>query len=267
MLNGVKSELIKGFSQTKMYIFLIVLAGAPFVGAIGSIILKNTPGISSDPALVAQLSFTMLKYPLSVLGGVVDLLVPIFIIILISDMITEEYIKGTLKLALITPNKRERILLSKIATIAIEIGLMLGILLVSSYLAGLIFFDKTSTLEYGTISLGVLEGIGYTLGAYALTFFVLVAFAVLIMFMALHLKSTGSVIGVSVGLIIVAPLLSLIGDAIGKAIIINYFKFYNILFTSFDVMELLRGIGIVLVYGLGSFILSYLTFKKKDLVY
>ena len=147
MLKSVKCELYKGFSQLKMLVFLIVMALAPIVGAVGSILLSKSNEIISNPSFGEALRVTNLDLPIKMLNGLVDFIVPVFIIILVADSITEEYIHGTLKLSLMVPMTRVKCIVSKLIALGVEIAVMLGVLLIFSYIAGFIFFGNTDVFR------------------------------------------------------------------------------------------------------------------------
>jgi len=264
MLNSIKNELSKSFSQIKMFIFIIVLAGAPLVGAIGFKLLKSQ---ITDPKELEMLSFSGMSFPLQMLGGLVDFLIPIFIIILVADKITEEYKQGTLILPLITPISRTKLLLSKILTIGIEITVLFCVLFGSSYLFGIIFFGYESGFSHGLLSLSTVNGVLYTLGSFALTGLILFIFSLIVIMLSLIFKSSGSLIGISVGMIFVMQMMSLLGKNFSKLLISNYFKFYMTIFYPMETLDYLIGILIIMLYGIVGIVLSFTIFKKKDLIY
>jgi ABC-2 type transport system permease protein len=69
-------------------------------------------------------------FPLEALKMHLDMLLPIFISILIADIITDEYRSGTLKLPLIHPVSRRKLLNSKLFTILVTITVLLLFFLV-----------------------------------------------------------------------------------------------------------------------------------------
>ncbi len=264
MINCIKNELYKSFSQIKIFVFLLAVAAAPLVFGIGILFVRTQ---LTDPAQVEMFSYTGMQFPLEILSGLAELLIPVFIVILISDKFTEEYKQGTLKLPLITPVSRKKILFSKIISVGIEITILLVILFGSSYIFGNILFGFQSDFTYGMMSFTIFDGIIITILSYMLTGIILFVFSLIITVLAIILKSTGSLIGIAVGMILSMQIISLLGETISKLLLPNYFKFYISLFYPMDTKDLITSTSIIIIYGIIGLSLSVTLFKKKDMNY
>jgi len=113
LLSLIKNELYKLFHSKKIYVFGIIITALAILGTIA--FKKNMPAADLNIHFVA-------KFMLSVM---MESIITIFSVILISDMITDEYKCGTLKLPMLHPISRLQYFASKIISVTIITLLML----------------------------------------------------------------------------------------------------------------------------------------------
>jgi ABC-2 type transport system permease protein len=267
VLNSIKCELYKGFKQVKMYVFLLSMVGLPVMAAIGSIALRNNAEVAKDPQALALVNFDFLNLPVNMLGIVSDFILPVFAAILAVDLVTEEYIHGTIKLPLLTPMKRLTLLLSKAIALLFELAIILGTLLASSYAVGLVFFGKTDSFRYLEKELSMAQGLVHTLASYGILLLVIFSFGMLAFIVAVNLNSIGAAIGGSIGLIALMKLLSIVGRTTQYYLLTTYFNFYSILFVNADKTFIVRGFAVIGLYMALALTSAAVMFNKKDLVY
>ena len=62
-------------------------------------------------------------------------------------------------------------------------------------------------------------------------------------------------------------IISSLGGNVAKFMLGSYFKFYPLLFSNLDKIELINGFGVIAIYGVMGLIVSIIIFKNKDIVY
>ncbi|MEC9488219.1 MAG: ABC transporter permease [Halanaerobium sp.] len=255
MANLIENELIKLFAKKKLYIFL---------GIIFAMIL--IPGLVFKFSEVAK-PVSGQQFPLEILNSNVELLLPIFLAILVADLITEEYRDGTLKLFLVHPVSRSKLLHAKLITILIAVVILMAFSLVASYAMGTILFGWGQGLQFGDANYQGFQGILVTAGAHLFSILPLMACALVLLVIALNLTSGGAVVGISIGLIMGLTVLGQISLAARPYLLTTYFRYYLLFLNQPGWKELLQGVAAVLLYGGISYILSLRFFQHKDLQY
>lgn len=213
----------------------------------------------------ADMVINGLSFPLTVLAGIGEM-IAIFVIILVADMITDEYVTGTLKLNLLHPVSRTRFWFAKALSLLLAIGILLGFTLGSSLVIGTIIGGIGDSLKIAGHTFSPIPGLLATSAAFFSTAIPLWSYALLVMFFAIHLTSTGSVIGVGMGLYFFMAILGQVWGA-GRPYLLNtYINIYGYVFTG-QWKQVITGVLVILLYGGLGYLLGLYSFKRKDLLY
>jgi ABC-2 type transport system permease protein len=212
----------------------------------------------SDPSLSeAGISRTLWE-GVSVAGANLIFLCTIFTVIIAADSVAGEFSSGTIKLLLIRPASRSKILMSKyVATLLFAIALIL-ILFISAFLIS-----------------GILEGFGHlgdgtaghVLAIYGSSGIEMLLIVTLAFMLSTVFRSSSLSIGVALGLLFIGPLLV---GLIAKYAWAKYYLFSNTLSQYVNDSPMIEGltlqfsIGILLVYFLVFNLLSWVIFVKRD---
>ena len=244
MIGLIKNELVKVFNQKKIYIFLALVFGH----IIFSIVL-SLMGII-NPELTGQ---TFAYDNLSLLA---QFLLPIFSIILIGDMITEELVKGTFKLSLIHPVSRKEYLTGKFLSLGIILGILLLSSLVFSYISGTFIFGWGESFQIGQKALSTQHGIIWTLFSHFISIIPIMAFNMYVFILAMKLETSGGLVGIGIGIYLIMDVIRLFIAGLRPFVIINYFRFYENLLAGLAPQELISAILIISIYGMAGYLVS-----------
>ncbi len=214
-----------------------------------------------------EIVITAQQFPLDILKLNLEMLIPIFSAILISDIITDEYRSGTLKLPLIHPVSRIKLLNAKIITILVILIVLSIFSLVISYVLGLTLLDWGDSFMLNGKVYSTLNGILITVGSHLASIIPLLAFNLIIIMISLKLESSGTVVGAAVGLIFGFNILIQLSETIRPYVISYYFNYYPILLKNTLSKETLIGLLVITGYGIGTYFVCLNLFNKKDIVY
>lgn len=200
-------------------------------------------------------------------------LVALFAIIIAAGMVANEFSWGTIKLLLIRPISRVKILLSKYVIVLLFSLLMLAVLFVLSFIFGAIFFglgDPTPYLAYVDGEIVEKSHVVHLIVSYLLESVGLLMFSTMAFMISAAFRNSSLAIGISIFLL-------LMGETITSLLAIKfdwakYLLFANIdLNQYFDVRPLMDGmtLGFSLVTLLVYFIIfqtiSFMAFVKRDI--
>ena len=112
-----------------MAIILIVSLFSLASALITNGIFKPT-NPNADTAMQSQIlsslgRFNGQSFPLTLFGGVMSTILPIFVVILIANMVTDEYTDGSLKLPLLRQVSRNELLIGKLVSLTVVMILMM----------------------------------------------------------------------------------------------------------------------------------------------
>jgi ABC-2 type transport system permease protein len=206
-------------------------------------------------------------YPLNFLGLVTSWIMPIFMIILCADMVTEEYLNGTLALSLAHPVSRTSLMTAKAISLLVIMTFLLLSTLLIAYVIGTLFFGWGNSFMIQGTTFSTFNGILLNIGLYGISALPLIAFGMVVMFISLQFNSGSVVTGVSIGLMLILTLGAEMVPRLQPFIITTYFNTfsYSLLFFR-DLPNILMGVNMIVLYGIGFYLASILVFKKRDLV-
>lgn len=264
MFNLIKNEVYKMFKTKKILVFMLVIFVYNFLPS-----LEQVMGTIDQAEVIINgqtTAFYMLNFMISNIF-------PIFIIISLADMITGEYTNGTLKLALLHPVSRAKLLTAKMIALTLVLFCILVFSLVLSYAMGTLIFGWGDQFSYqdpdqaisDATTYPTKEGIMVTISSYIVSIFPLMSFGMIIMFLALLFNSSGVLAGISIGLVIFLSILGGVVEPIQPYLIVDGFSMFKDIFVLKDVSAFLNSIIVTAIYGMGFFLASIYLFKKKDL--
>ncbi|UUZ80964.1 ATP-binding cassette domain-containing protein [Paenibacillus sp. P26] len=148
LLRLVQNEQIKIYSRLRTWIMLAIMA----LSVIGMAILMKYVVETGMNHVLQFMAFA------SNLTG----LAFIFSVIVAGDSVVAEYTWGTIKLLLIRPVSRGKILLAKYISVLLFLLVLLLVLIILSYLAGLLLFGVSGTVSPDSSLPAILQKYGLT---------------------------------------------------------------------------------------------------------
>lgn len=179
----------------------------PYKKDIERVIAENEYRITHDMPKVT--SYNVWSFMNGVMG-LVDI-VALFTIIIAAGIVASEFSWGTIKLLLIRPINRAKILLSKYITVLLYALFMLGLLFVLSFILGAIFFG----FEQNQPHLAYLDGqiveraqIPFLLSQYLLSSVGLLIFTTMAFMISAAFRNSSLAIGLSIFLLLVGSIVT-----------------------------------------------------------
>lgn len=224
--------------------------------------LENDSPAPSDNPWSALLTFS----------GLVEMAI-VFAIVIAADMVAGEYTAGTMKLLLIRPHSRTKILISKYISVSLFAVVMLALLVVCGYAANALFYglgsihttDLFLNQQGQVVQQNVLMQV---IKIYGLSIFPVMGYVTLAFAVSTVLRNSALALGISLFIMIVGN--SMI-EATAKMEWLKYLPFANsdISLYIFHLparpeMTLFFSITVLLVYIFALALLSWIVFKKRD---
>ncbi len=200
------------------------------------------------------------------------ILISLFTIIIGSGIVANEFSSGTIKLLLIRPSKRFKILLSKYLTVMCYALFMLIILFVTSFLLGGILFSFKGVsdpfIKYSNGHITEVNMVAHTIGVYGLQCVNLVMMVSLAFMIATVFRNSGIAIGVGVFLLTIGvPVTGLLAQHFNWA---KYILFANDLSQYsngnliIDGMTMTFSIVVISIYFIIFNAISIVGFNNRD---
>lgn len=254
MIALIKNELIKYRYNRKVYGFMVIL-----------FLLYLLP--------VFITFFTRMKtqdtqtFPLTMYGLTVSWAIPIFLIALIAETITEEYTAGTLSLSLVHPVTRAQFILSKFFSYFLLILALLFYSLALGYGIGALFFSWGNGFLIRGITYTTAEGLRYTIGSYLAASGPLLSFCAFIMFLSLTISGSAAVVSLGTGLLFSFYILNLLVDDLGTYLISSYLGAVpGLLFFTYDPADVQSALVFITLHGLLFLLCSLFIFRRRDIL-
>lgn len=206
------------------------------------------------------------------LGGGLSGLITIFTVIIAAEIVAGEFTWGTIKLLLIRPASRAKILLSKyIATVLFSL-MLTAVLFVASYLVSGILLGfaagEPMPIEYASGVVQDMNTLGFVLGTYGYNFIDLVMIVTFSFMISSVFRSSGMAIGFSLFLMFTGTTLVM---ALSRYEWVKYILFANMNLHQYVTgVPLVQGmtlgfsIAMLIVYFIGFNALSWLVFCRRD---
>lgn len=254
----LKNELYKLFKMKKIYVFIAVMLGITFLN-----LYNYEPGGSEmtvwDVRYGQSVPLTMIQ--------IFSQFMIIFIPIVMADSISNEYRSGTLKLSLLRPVTRTKLLLAKIITLFVFIAVSTIIFLFLSYAMGTYFIGWGQGTEYMGVIYPSMKGIGVTTGIYALLMLPYLAYGIFTGFIAVLAKNMSTAIIISLVLITIVLNLNDITAIAPYSLAYHLYYLPEEVIKAQNWVDMLQSIGVVFSYIVVFAGLSFAVFKKKEILY
>jgi len=246
----VSNELYKSFRSKKTYIFLSVL----FVITVlfGIMMEYSTVPQGNDPELVEKYGGPM--FPVAILSGISDFLMPIFITLFVTAMITDEYQHGTFKLPLLHGRSRSQMFHAKLLSQFVLIVILLLSAFIFSYVFGVICWGS-KMFSYNEFIDAIIK--------YGLTLLPFFALTLIVYFIGLRISNSGIVIGTVAAILVGSAVIGQFLREVNPYLITFYFKAFLMDLTD---AELIKGCLVSFGYGLLFYGLSWSTLAKMDIL-
>ncbi len=201
-------------------------------------------------------------------------LISLFAIVMAGGIVANEFSGGTIKLLLIRPSKRWKILLSKyISVMGYTLLMLLVLLVVSSLVGGILFGFKEASMPFIANSNGKITEtnmIVHIVQLYGLQCISLVMMVTLAFMISTVFRNSAMAIGIGVFLLTVGTTVTML--------LLKYDWSKYILFANVDLNQYIDGdplvkgmtmtfsIIVLLVYFVTFNVISYIGFTKRDIV-
>ncbi|WP_415839578.1 ABC transporter permease [Paenibacillus tarimensis] len=196
-------------------------------------------------------------------------LITIFVVIVAAESVASEFSTGTIKLLLIRPWSRSKILLSKYISLMLLAVFFTAVVFVFTVLMNMIVFGYSSELELAVGSADNMAPLPYMLMFYLYNFISLVVVATLAFMISSVFRSSGLAIGLSIFLTVGGGNILVAVLGMFQADLVDY-----ILFTHLDITGHLSAgeteytlgfsLGVLAVYYAIFMVLAWYVFKKRD---
>lgn len=254
----IRNEINKIFSQKLIYIFMALIALLYILMAIYAKVYPD--------GKLKGFDMTGQAFSMSILGELLAHILPLFILILVAILFTEEYANGTLKLSLIRPVSRISIFISKVTAFAVSLAILMIFTLIAGYIAGTAFFGWGTGLHIDKLSFDTLDGIILTIRSYMIDMIPYFAFGIMLLFITLFFSNSGAAIGVGLGTCFIVIITSEIAEEVRDYIISSYFSFHTMFIADMNLQKIITGCITILVYFTVFFTASLVTFIRKDIL-
>lgn len=253
-MNGlIRNELIKLSHNKKVYALLLTILLTNMVPVVLTLLirLRTMDGQS---------------YPSMLFGIIASWILPLFLLTLVAEMITEEAAAGTLSLTLVHPVSRVQVITAKVVALFILIIITLLFALIVSYGVGTLFFGWGREFLMRGVTYSPWQGVYITVVSYIATTLPLLSFCILVIFLALIMSSGASVVGISVGLLLLFSILEILIKEIKPYVISSYFSSLSTTFLANNRAQLLFSLSFLTIHSLVFYLASLMIFEKRDVL-
>lgn len=210
------------------------------------IIFFGGPGVNLR-SFEGWISLQFLHFPLVILGAAV-------VISLGIALLAEEFDKGTIELLFSLPISRSRVFLTKAGVIISGIALTLVFSLLGIYASGAAVGVSFSFLNFFLVMIAL--------------FFLLLAIAGLVVFLAVSFGSIMKTLTTAVGIFFVLLFINIVGELVGP---LNFLKYLSI-FHYYQPFQVLKGeysiavsAAYLLVFATVFFVAAYIVYTRRDI--
>lgn len=219
----VKNEFFKLLKSKRYYVFICIVIALIILLAIATKSILNSESVNEE--IINRIR--PYDFPMQVLGSMTDFLLPVFLTLIITFFISDEFVATTFKLPLLHGFKRVEVLLAKVITTIIVVFLLLVITFLVSY--GISFMIWGSEVYNTAVILETIKG-------YILTLVPLISFMFIIVTIALLSKNSGVVIGIMVSLLVGGFLIGSLIPKVNKYSIVYYLKAFAVSSENLDLV-------------------------------
>ncbi|MDP4142876.1 MAG: ABC transporter permease subunit [Bacillota bacterium] len=241
------NECEKIFSKKKTIVFLVLTAILSVLAAVIIPIFQSRFGI-----IVVNAE----AFPVIILNLFTAFLIPLYVLMAVTDLFSGEVHDKNLKLVLLRPVSRFKVFISKNIAVFIYTSINLSIILIISLICD-IFYKLP-----GDYIRAILNGFGAALVSLLPQLILTLFIACICQFFN---NSTGAFV-TSIFILVMAKILSYIFPAVSKVLFINYFSWSTSWISSSAAgSRLFTGFMLLISYGIILFTVGYYLFDKKDI--
>ncbi|GKU80402.1 hypothetical protein L3i20_v247990 [Paenibacillus sp. L3-i20] len=256
--NLVHNENMKIYRRPRTYIMMGVLVGLVLIISIMWRIFGS--------------DYTSMWSVVREESSILFLLITIFTVIVAASIVAEEFTAGTIKLLLIRPWSRTKILLSKYIATVMFIVLLAFLLLVSSLLVNWICFDLFNTMEKVPqliMPMGT-SNFEYIIQYYVLSLITTIMTTTIAFMISTIFRSSGLAIGISLFLVLIVNNLMLLLMALPYKWV-DYLLFAHLYLTPYLNPEIPHGdmtlafsLSVLACYYVVFMSITWYVFNKRD---
>ena len=209
-MKNVKNELYKLWKGRRLGIFLLIL----FVTciAMGVLVISiQMKGLLEKDVID---SMTGGNFPTQVLGMIADIVLPVFATLFVTFLVTDEADSGSLKLPLLCGQSREKLIAAKAVVVLISAMALIAVTYVTSNIVAVAFWGSDT----------VVAALFQNAVIYAETYFALAGWSMVVLFVSLFVKNSGSMVGIAVIVLVIGCILSSASPQIAKYEVMYYLK-------------------------------------------
>ena len=213
MLKNIENEWYKIYKNKKLLILslIVIFASLGFAAIVENIVASDMLDTESVKQLIGW------HFPLQLLSVLSDIVFPIFATLLVATLVTDEISGGTLKLPLLCGQKRRDVILAKIVVVSIALLALMLLTFASSVLIAVLLWESQDVIMH----LGVITIV------YLSTYLSYIGWVVFSSLLALFIKSSGTLVGISTVLLVISSLVNGVFPKIARFQITYYFKAFS----------------------------------------
>jgi ABC-2 type transport system permease protein len=211
----------------------------------------------------------------------IEMLIPLMVMVIASDLVSSEHSQGSIKLLLTRPVMRWKVLLSKYITLGLAVSLIIAMAGILAYLiSGLVFGYKgwgapvitgfnVTDAGLSTENVRVLEQWQFLLMDFGIVWFVAMVVGTLAFMLSVLIRSTAAGMGVMLAALISGAILNNMVSSWESA---KYFFMVNLRLTNYmtgspppiEGMTLSFSMMVLLVWWAAALLVAFIVFTKKD---
>ena len=214
-MKNIVNEWYKIYKGKRLGFFLLALLGITIAVAI---IIKS---LEIQGTMERKYIDDMIggNFPLEVLGMIADIVLPIFVTMLATFLVTDEIDSGSMKLPLLCGQSRGKLITSKVIVVILgTMALMVFTYVITNILSAIIWGWEL-----------VLPALGDNAIIFTETFLALAGWAVIVLFISLFMKNSGVMVGVATFILVAGLILGSVSPKFASFEVMYYFKaFINV---------------------------------------
>ncbi len=244
---AVINEIIKIYKKKKVIVAVIISLFAIVMGQLMVTVVNTGFGLRAVSGT---------QFPILVLSLFSRTILPFFTTLVVIDVFSGEFSHNTMKITMTRPITRIKLFTAKVSAVAFFVLVNLIIVMLLSMLAGILFNSDSIT------AMGVFR----VLLAYIVTLIPVVAFALIIVFLANIFKSGTTVFFISVIIFIAFNAITIAFPRYSSLFITSMFDWHSLWnVNTFQISKILREFFIILGCAIMFYTAGYYLFDKRDL--
>lgn len=249
MIILIKNEIYKLLKSKRYYAFvgIIMILIILFAVATNSVFNLNSSSGNTIDFIKPH------DFPKEILGIMADFLLPIFVTLIITFFISDEFVSGTFKLPLLHGFKKWEVIMAKAITTIIVTFFILVITILFSYLVSYIFWGNKVFNHKVVVQ---------TIKCYLSPMIAIIALIFTVITISILLRNSGIIIGVVGAILVIGSILGNLIPEANKYLLTYYLKAFVM---ELDKIDMFFAIIICAIYGIISFALGNEILKKLEI--